>query len=64
MREINYMEDFPSPFSFKIKVLKKIWFLVWFVTISWLPKAGFNGWIRRIYRLFGAPFGITNHPIY
>ena len=64
MREVNYMEDFPKPFSFKIKVLKKIWFLVWVVTISWLPKAGFNGWIRRIYRLFGAQIPNTSgvHP--
>ena len=64
MREVNYMEDFPKPFSLKIKVLKKIWFLVWVVTISWLPKAGFNGWIRRIYRLFGAQIPNTScvHP--
>lgn len=45
MSEINYMEDFPNPFIFKVKIKKKIWYIVWAICISWLPKAGLNGWI-------------------
>lgn len=64
MSEVNYMEDFPNPFSFKIKIKKKVWFMVWAITISWLPKAGVNGWIRMIYRMFGAQIPSTSgvHP--
>ena len=51
---VNYMKDFPSPFSKKIKVKKKLWEIIWNLTIRWLPKAGFNGWCRMIYRMFGA----------
>lgn len=64
MSEINYMVDFPNPFPLKIKILKKLWYIVWAITISWLPKAGFNVWIRFIYHLFGAQIPSTSgvHP--
>ena len=64
MSEVNYMADFPNPFSLKIKIKKKIWFVVWAICVSWLPKAGFNGWIRFIYRSFGAqiPSSSGIHP--
>lgn len=64
MNEVNYMKDFPNPFSMKIKILKKMWYIIWVLTISWLPKAGLNGWIRFVYRLFGAQMKPTSvvHP--
>ncbi len=61
---VNYMKDFPSPFSTKIKIKKKIWAITWALTISWLPRGGVNGWIRFIYRLFDAEIPSTSgvHP--
>ena len=61
---VNYMKDFPPPFSTKIKIKKKVWAIVWALAISWLPKGGFNGWIRMMYRLFGAELTSTScvHP--
>lgn len=54
MNEINYMKDFPDPFSFKVRVRKKLWAIVWAIGVSWLPRAGANHWIRFVYRSFGA----------
>lgn len=51
---INYMEDFPSPFTSKEKVRRGIWNFVWRFLISWNPRALCNGWIRMWYRIFGA----------
>ena len=61
---VNYMKDYPSPFSTKVKIKKKIWAITWALTISWLPRGGANGWIRMIYRLFGAEIPNTSgvHP--
>lgn len=61
---VNYMKDFPAPFSTKVKIKKKIWAITWALTICWLPKGGFNRWIRMIYRLFGADLSNTScvHP--
>ena len=61
---VNYMKDFPAPFSTKVKIKKKIWDITWVLAISWLPKGGVNGWIRMIYRLFGAEIPNTSgiHP--
>ena len=65
MKEVvNYMKDFPAPFSTKIKIKKKVWAITWALTISWLPRGGANGLIRMIYRLFGAEIPNTSgvHP--
>lgn len=60
----NYLANSPKPFSKKILVKKQIWVLVWRLCISWLPKAGANGWIRFVYRAFGAkiPHESIIHP--
>lgn len=62
--KINYMKDFPAPFSKSIKIKKKVWEIVWCLTIRWLPKEGVNGWCRMIYRIFGAKIHKTSaiHP--
>lgn len=64
MSEINYMEDFPNPFSLQVKIKKKIWYIVWKMFISWLPRLGFNGWIRMVYRMFGSQIPCSSgvHP--
>ena len=61
---VNYMKDFPAPFSIKVKIRKIIWGITWVLTISWLPKGGAYGWIRMVYRLFGAEIPNTSviHP--
>ncbi len=64
MSEINFMKDFPDPFSKSIRIKKKIWYIVWLIFIRPLPKAGFNSWIRMIYRFFGTQIPSTSgiHP--
>ena len=51
---VNYMKDFPAPFSAKVRIKKKIWEITWALTISWLPKGTMKAWSRFIYRSFGA----------
>ena len=50
---IDYMKDYPAPFSTKIKIKKKLWEITRFVTISWVLKGLLKGWIMAIYRLYG-----------
>ena len=61
---INYMKDYPPPFSKKIRWKKKIWEIVWNLTIRWTPKGFFEKWKRRVYRWFGAELANTSsiHP--
>lgn len=58
---IDYMKDYPAPFSTKIKIKKKVWEIIRFLTISWVPKGMLKGWTMSIYRLFGADVHKTSY---
>lgn len=64
MEQENYMKDFPAPMTKKERLKKKLWEITWNLTIRWIPKGIFRGWIRCIYRLFGAEIHSTSniHP--
>lgn len=58
---IDYMKDYPPPFSTKIKIKKKMWELTRALTISWVPKGVFKGLTMSIYRIFGAQVHKTSY---
>ena len=62
--KINYMKDFPRPFSRDTRIKKAFWKLTWLLLISWTPKGVLDGWRRLLYRVFGAeiPKSSNVHP--
>ena len=62
--QINYMKDYPRPFSRGTRIKKAFWELTWLFLISWTPKGILDGWRRFLYRLYGANIPNTSnvHP--
>lgn len=62
--EYYALKNFPSPFSLRIRILKKIWYIVWLIFVRPCPRKFFNAWVRLVYRVFGATIPSTSaiHP--
>lgn len=59
---INYMKDFPTPNSLRIRIKKTFWELTWVFLISWTPKSIIlDVWRRFLYRSFGAEIPSTSN---
>ena len=56
----NYMQEFPAPMGKKERVRRMIWCVMRGLTVRWLPPVACFGWVRRIYRLFGAKLHKTS----
>ena len=50
----NYMDKFPAPMTKGERIRRMIWCAVRAVTVKWLPPVLCFGWVRMMYRLFGA----------
>lgn len=57
---IDYLKDFPIPYTKKQKIVRLLWMVVWNLLIRTNPRGSlFNGWRRFWYRAFGAKIAET-----
>lgn len=63
-KEYYSLKNFPSPFTLRVRVIKKVWYLVWLIFVRPCPRRFCNAWVRMVYRLFGATIPSTSaiHP--
>ena len=52
--ETNFMQRFPPPMDRKERIKRIIWCAVRAIAVKWLPPVFCFGWVRTIYRAFGA----------
>lgn len=50
----SYMQNFPAPMSKRERLKRMAWCVVRAVAVRWLPPVFCFGWVRMIYRAFGA----------
>lgn len=51
---VSYMDKFPAPMARKERIRRMLWCAVRAVAVRWLPPVMCFGWVRIVYRLFGA----------
>ena len=57
---INYMADFPQPYTKTEKAKRALWNIAWTILIRPCPRGKFfSKWRRFVYRLFGAKLADT-----
>ena len=55
----NYMKNFPAPMSGKERKKRMLWCVARALLVCWLPPVSCFGWVRFIYRMFGAKVAKT-----
>lgn len=57
---INYMADFPQPYTWKQKAKRALWNMVYFLFVRPCPRGKISSaWRRCVYRMFGAKIADT-----
>ena len=60
MESNSYMDKFPAPMSRRDRMKRILWCAIRAITIRWLPPVLCFGWVRFVYKLFGAKLQRTS----
>lgn len=52
--QVSYMKEFPAPMTKKERIKRMVWCFVRTIAVIWLPPVFCFGWVRIVYRIFGA----------
>ena len=59
MEQEDFMKNFPAPMTKQERLKRMAWCAVWSVAVRWLPPVMCFGWVRMVYRAFGAKVADT-----